>query len=181
MFDWNQTTLPKAVVVKYGRCMNVSEKKGKLNWGHEEFLPIVPLAVLIWRKISLWGLNNGQNELLRCDIFSGAELTSISGNNQKEKENQQCGWIKCSSWTSWSHYKSVWLHGVRSGGRGWQGLRLKQEECRYHSSNYCFINGPYVAVSEQLHHSVLTARSLARHSCFCPQSVGFNLAQKLII
>lgn len=75
---------------------------------------------------------------------------------------------------------SVWMHRARGGG-GWQGLRSKQEECRYHSSNYCFINGPRVAVNELLHQSVLTARSLARHSRSCLQSVDFNLAQKLII
>lgn len=73
------------------------------------------------------------------------------------------------------------MHGGGGGGGGWQGLRSKQEECRYHSSNYCFINGPRVAVNEELHQSVLTARSLARHSRSCPQSVDFNLAQKLII
>lgn len=73
------------------------------------------------------------------------------------------------------------MHGARRGGGGQQGLRLKQEECRYHSSNYCFINGPSVAVNEQLHQSDLTVRSLARHSRFCAQSVDFNLAHKLII
>lgn len=69
----------------------------------------------------------------------------------------------------------------RAGEQGWQGLRSKQEECRYHSSNYCFINGPRVAVNEELHQSVLTARCLGRHSRSRPQSVDFNLAQKLII
>lgn len=115
------------------------------------------------------------------DVFSSAELTSCWGNTQKDKENQQFDLHNAAVGQDEVIVCAGWACERMEREEEWQGLRSKQEECRYHSSNYCFINGPRVAGNEYLHQSVLTALSLARHSRSCPQSVDFKLAQKLVI
>jgi len=129
------------------------------NWGNKWFIKVL---IMHKRKSVMWEIPGRQR-----------------GVGTVSKRKSTVWFTKCTSETRWSHYVSLNAWSGRRRRR--VGLRSKQEECRYHSSNYCFINGPGVAVNEQLHQSVLTACSLGRHSRFCPQSVDFNLAQKLII